>query len=263
MSEAPAFQLYSADFYVDTNEWSVDEVGIYTRLLLSQWSNKSLPNNVTRLARIAGCSPQKFQKAWGQIAIKFTKNGDGRLQNPRLEREREKQQKYRELQAEKSKKGVEARRKQATHGSTRGSSNGSPDGKPLQSSDFSHKEKDIQAALVFPLRDNKEFELSLAKISEYEKTYRNIDVSFELKKCLQWNIDNPTKRKTERGILKHINGWLSDESKKKGPQPAAGIEHDTKAVDEARRDTEEMTPEKKAEAAKRIRELALNVGQKT
>jgi len=137
MTEAPAFQLYSADFYVDTNEWSVDEVGIYTRLLLSQWSNKSLPDNITRLARIAGCSPQKFQKAWGQIAIKFTKNGDGRLQNPRLEREREKQQKYRELQAEKSKKGVEARRKQATHGS----SNGSPDGKPLQSSSSKEEEK--------------------------------------------------------------------------------------------------------------------------
>jgi len=262
MTEAPAFQLYSADFYVDTNEWSVDEVGIYTRLLLSQWSNKSLPDNITRLARIAGCSPQKFQKAWGQIAIKFTKNGDGRLQNPRLEREREKQQKYRELQAEKGKRGAEKRWGEDSPGDSHGH-NPSNDRKiALQSSDFSLKEKDIQAALVFPLRNNKDFGLSLNKISEYENTYRNIDVPFELKKCLQWNIDNPSKRKTERGILKHINGWLSDESKKRGPQPAPGIERDSRAVDEARKEVEEMTPERKAKVKKRLEGLADMVGKK-
>jgi len=141
MSEAPAFQLYSADFYVDTNEWSVDEVGIYTRLLLSQWSNKSLPDNITRLARIAGCSPQKFQKAWGQIAIKFIKNGDGRLQNPRLEREREKQQKYRELQAEKGKRGAEKRWGEDSSGHSHGH-NPSNDRKiALQSSSSKEEEK--------------------------------------------------------------------------------------------------------------------------
>jgi len=259
MTEAPAFQLYSADFYVDTNEWSVDEVGIYTRLLLSQWSNKSLPDNITRLARIAGCSPQKFQKAWGQIAIKFTKNGDGRLQNPRLEREREKQQKYRELQAEKGKRGAEKRWGEDSPGDSHGH-NPSNDRKiALQSSDFSLKEKDIQAALVFPLRDNKEFELSLAKISQYEKTYRNIDVPQELKECVQWNIDNESNRKTAQGILRHINRWLAKASRQAGPQLTGGIERDSKAVDEARKEVESTTPEQRASNRAKIQDLARKV----
>jgi len=120
MSEAPAFQLYAATFFIDTAEWSVDEVGIYWRLLEAQWCNGSLPDNITRLSRVAGCSPQKFQKAWGQIAIKFTQNGDGRLINLRLEKEREKQRNYRELQAEKGKRGAEKRWGEDSHGHSHG-----------------------------------------------------------------------------------------------------------------------------------------------
>ncbi len=51
MSKAPAFQLYAADFYMDTNTWSIEEIGIYTRLLFSEWVNGPLPNDETRLAR--------------------------------------------------------------------------------------------------------------------------------------------------------------------------------------------------------------------
>ena len=39
MGKTPAFQLYAADFYMDTNSWSIDEIGIYTRLLFSEWVN--------------------------------------------------------------------------------------------------------------------------------------------------------------------------------------------------------------------------------
>jgi hypothetical protein len=45
-------------------------------------------------------------------------------------------------------------------------------------------------------------------IDEYADTYPGIDVLFELKKCRQWNHDNPKKRKTLRGIRTHINTWL-------------------------------------------------------
>lgn len=121
-------------------------------------------------------------------------------------------------------------------------------------------ERDIKEgapALLFPLKDGTEYPLGLAKIFEYEKTYRNIDVSFEVKKCLQWNVDNPGKRKTKQGILKHINGWLADESKGKGPQPQAGIEYDNKAVGEARKDVAQADPEK---AREKVRNLAKGIG---
>jgi len=111
MSKAPAFQLFAQDFFMDTIEWSVDEVGIYWRLLQAQWINGSIPNDEERLARIAGCGPKKFSSGWKKVESKFKLNGDGRLQNERLERTRDEQEQYRESQAESGRRGVEAKRK--------------------------------------------------------------------------------------------------------------------------------------------------------
>jgi len=104
--KAPAFQLYASDFYIDTNSWTVDEVGIYTRLLLSQWVNGGLPNDIRRLARVAGCNLNRFKKAWSQVQVKFHLNGKGIYINDRLENEREKQLKFKELQSDKGKKSA-------------------------------------------------------------------------------------------------------------------------------------------------------------
>ncbi len=103
MGKSPAFQLYASDFYVDTNTWTIEEVGIYTRLLLSEWVNGGLPDDAVRLARASGCGTKKFQKSWGSIQFKFHRNGNGLLVNDRLEDEREKQSKYKESQSQKGK----------------------------------------------------------------------------------------------------------------------------------------------------------------
>jgi uncharacterized protein YdaU (DUF1376 family) len=103
MNKSPAFQMYASDYFMDTNSWTVDEVGIYQRLLLTQWANGGLPDNEKRLARIAGCGIKKFQKGWTTIKIKFQQNGNGNLINLRLEEERQKQLNYRELQSQKGK----------------------------------------------------------------------------------------------------------------------------------------------------------------
>ena len=118
-------------------------------------------------------------------------------------------------------------------------------------------------ALLFPLKDGTDYPLELAKISEYEKTYHNIDVQFELKKCLQWDIDNPGKRKTKRGIMKHINQWLSNASKDKRPPIQAGIDPDNTAVEEARKEIAKITPEQYAKNKAKIAELARGATKKT
>lgn len=46
-------------------------------------------------------------------------------------------------------------------------------------------------------------------VDGWQDSYPGIDALMELRKCRQWNIDNPTNRKTSRGIRKHINGWLA------------------------------------------------------
>jgi uncharacterized protein YdaU (DUF1376 family) len=121
MGKAPAFQTFASDYYVDTNSWRVEEIGIYQRLLLTEWVNGGLPSDKERLARIAGCSIKKFQKAWTTISTKF-KNGffweskeglsieidrslleSNKLYNVRMEIERQKQRKYHESQSNRAK----------------------------------------------------------------------------------------------------------------------------------------------------------------
>ena len=96
MAKSPAFQLYASDFYMDTNHWTIEEIGIYQRLLLTQWVNGYVPNDEVRLARIAGCGLRKFQKWWPSIKVKFDLNGSNELKNLRLEEVRNNQLKYSE-----------------------------------------------------------------------------------------------------------------------------------------------------------------------
>jgi len=96
MSKAPAFQTYAADFYMDTNSWTIEEVGVYQRLLLTQWVNGSLPDDPVKLARIAGCSVKKLHQVWGIISKKLIPNGNGQLINKRLEEVRNIQLNYSE-----------------------------------------------------------------------------------------------------------------------------------------------------------------------
>lgn len=105
MKEAPAFQLYASDFYVDTAGWTAAEVGAYLRLLLHQWVEGPLENKMTVLARIAGVDPRNMQKMWSTvIAKKFTADDAGMLFNKRLEQTRQELLNYRESQRERANK---------------------------------------------------------------------------------------------------------------------------------------------------------------
>jgi len=99
MKDGPSFQIYAADLYVDTNEWTCEEVGAYTRLLMSEWVNGDLPDDPKRLARITGQDLKRFQKVSPQLLRKFQLNGNNRLINLRLEETRTNQRNYREKQA--------------------------------------------------------------------------------------------------------------------------------------------------------------------
>jgi uncharacterized protein YdaU (DUF1376 family) len=100
MAKAPAFQLYSNDFFVDTITWELDELGLYSRLLFVEWSNGPLPNDHKKLAKIAGISPKKFSNLFQIVSSKFVLNDDGNLVNVRMEKAREKQVKYAESRKE-------------------------------------------------------------------------------------------------------------------------------------------------------------------
>lgn len=128
MSKAPAFLLYSNDFYMDTLTWDVEEVGAYLRLLLFEWINGPLPDDPKQLSAICGLERGKnWKRKWDRVSQNllkkfskvthemlkkfshFTLDDIGKLSNIRLEEERQKQIKHRELQSQKGKASAEKR----------------------------------------------------------------------------------------------------------------------------------------------------------
>jgi uncharacterized protein YdaU (DUF1376 family) len=108
MAKFPSFPLYAQDFDMDTNTWSNEEVGVYLRLLLSEWINGPLPDDTKKLAQIARISPKKFKNLFQICSKKFIRDGNGFLINEKMEKIREKVSKWLE---QKQKAGIAGARK--------------------------------------------------------------------------------------------------------------------------------------------------------
>jgi uncharacterized protein YdaU (DUF1376 family) len=105
MAKAPAFQFYASDFLTDTQSWEAFEVGVYIRLLSNQWVNGSLPSDLKRLSRIAGCEYQEMEKAWVILGFKFLDKNDGTIINQKLESVRADKNRFIEKQHQNGLKG--------------------------------------------------------------------------------------------------------------------------------------------------------------
>lgn len=58
------------------------------------------------------------------------------------------------------------------------------------------------------LNDKTFYDLPMSMVNQYEELYKAVDVKQEIRNASAWLLSNPTKRKTRRGILRFINGWL-------------------------------------------------------
>jgi hypothetical protein len=71
--------------------------------------------------------------------------------------------------------------------------------------------------------------LSASKANEYRESFPGIDVEAELRKARQWALDNPTKRKTARGMAAFLGRWLGTdrqpEDHPRRPQAGGGGAH--------------------------------------
>lgn len=70
-----------------------------------------------------------------------------------------------------------------------------------------------------PLNDGSEYSVSQVLAAELSKLYPAVDVPQTLNEIRAWNLANPQRRKTKRGVVQHINSWLSKEQNR-GPQRA-------------------------------------------
>lgn len=237
MSKPPAFQLYASDFYMDTAGWTAWEVGVYLRLLLYEWVNGGIPNDIESIARIVGepipAKTKRFNKRRGVILCefevkitcntlkKFSLNSNGFLINSRLEEVREKQNEYREKQSISGSKGIEKKKKEGIYPfkklsdpSSNPSSNPSSETQALQSSSSINKPPIVPLLKIPLIKKDGEFEITQKDIDGWQETFPGMDVLPCIRFIRQWNIDTPDRRKTRRGIRKHISGWLARDNDK-------------------------------------------------
>lgn len=64
------------------------------------------------------------------------------------------------------------------------------------------------AARIFPLKDGSDYTVPETFVSELKDTYQHLDVEHHLKRARLWLIATPSKRKTQRGMAKFLNGWM-------------------------------------------------------
>lgn len=121
MSESPAFQIYPNDFLgsAKVGMMSTEEIGAYWLLLLLDWQEGGFVFEERSLSRWCKLTLARFRKAWEAIRPCFVER-DGRLFNPRLEKEREKQAEWRRKSSEGGKKSAETRWGQPSKGGGKG-----------------------------------------------------------------------------------------------------------------------------------------------
>lgn len=66
-----------------------------------------------------------------------------------------------------------------------------------------------EATFQIPLKDGSLFPLPNNEVSMFKMAYPGIDVDGEIGKMIAWAVSNPAQRKTKRGVLRFVNGWLN------------------------------------------------------
>jgi len=76
--------------------------------------------------------------------------------------------------------------------------------------------KPIDSVIDLLLNDKSQYSVIQDQLAEWSELFPGIDVMQQLRNMKAWLVSNPTKRKTRRGILKFITGWLAREQDKGG-----------------------------------------------
>ncbi len=107
----PAFQFYPGDFLADehVDSMTLAERGAYITLLCHAWRSGSIPCTPPQLARMLHISRGAMAKLWPNISPCWVPGAQGRLVQPRLERERAVQAAYRSDRAANGRKGAAKR----------------------------------------------------------------------------------------------------------------------------------------------------------
>lgn len=187
------------------------EVTISGYSALWQWSRKKV-NLFLEQMNIEIIYPentQKKQNQKGQIRIQIRDRKEADKGQIRLID-------FSELQAEKNRQGTDKGQIRDRYGSTTIDTkilDPETNTKNTISSELKNSSKPI---ISIPLVDRTEYPIYQANISEWQESYPVVDILQALRSLKQWNISNPKKQKTPKGIRRHITTWLEKEQNKGG-----------------------------------------------
>lgn len=101
----PYLPWFHGDFLRSTAGWTLSERGAYFMLLASSWEIGPLPDDISRLANIAGTDSVTMTSLWVVVGKKFKAISAG-LINERLEAHRQNLLDYRARQSTGGRKGA-------------------------------------------------------------------------------------------------------------------------------------------------------------
>jgi uncharacterized protein YdaU (DUF1376 family) len=110
-TKPPAFQFYPKDYETDEHVkmMSLEQEGAFLRLLCHQWLTGSIPADRPAQAKLCRVPAGKMARLWPGVAPCFADAGEGRLMNPRMERQREAQARYSAERSQAGRRGAEKR----------------------------------------------------------------------------------------------------------------------------------------------------------
>ena len=76
--------------------------------------------------------------------------------------------------------------------------------------------------MTLTLNDKSEYPVYAEQIKEWAELYPAVNIIQQLRAMKGWLNANPAKRKTKKGILRFVNGWLTREQDKGGIRQATG-----------------------------------------
>ena len=224
MASLPYIQLYIADYLADTAHLTTAQHGAYLLLIFNYWQKGHALNNFNgRLTNVARMSNDEWTEAQQVLSEFFEIDGDV-WTHPRIEADLAE---VRAKTAQKSRAGRISAGKRSTAVQQTFNERSTKEEEEEEEDKDKDKDKDLKEGgaavvltttpavvpvLVFPIiGKEKDFLVVQSDLDEWQDTFPGVDVLEEVKKCRLWNVNNPARRKTARGIRTHICAWLGKE----------------------------------------------------
>lgn len=229
------YRRWVGDYLKKTSRLSMLEHGAYNVMLDYYYAEeRPLPAEFDELYRLVRAMLPEERRAVDKILFTFFDKRDDGYHNARADEEIATAKEAIQLMSEAGKNGAEKRwgrhrvgdmdSNRVSGGVEDATSNLQPPTSSLQppattlaSSAKALSTVNGSAVSYIPLNDGTEYGVTKELAEELSRLYPAVDVPQTLNEIRGWNLANPSRKKTRRGVLSHINGWLSKEQNR-GPK---------------------------------------------